>query len=83
VPTLQLLLLGALEMRYDDRLLPKPRTQKSQSLLAYLVTHRRQPRSRVRLAGLFWGDQPTAKRAAPSLARCGTSAVASPTVNPY
>ena len=57
MPTLQLLLLGAFELRYDDQPLPKPSTLKSQSLLAYLATHRQQPQSRERLANLFWGDQ--------------------------
>ena len=61
LPTLQLLLLGALDLRTDDQPLPKPPTLKSQSLLAYLATHRQQPQSRERLADLFWGDQPERK----------------------
>jgi DNA-binding SARP family transcriptional activator len=61
VPTLQLLLLGALGVRYDDQSPPKPPTLKSQSLLAYLVTHRRQPQSRKRLANLAWRDRPERK----------------------
>jgi DNA-binding SARP family transcriptional activator len=61
LPTLQLLLLGALDLRCDDRPLPKPPTLKSQSLLAYLATHRQQPQPRERLAGLFWGDRPERK----------------------
>jgi predicted ATPase/DNA-binding SARP family transcriptional activator len=61
LPTLQLLLLGALDLRTDDQPLPKPPALKSQSLLAYLATHRQQPQSRERLADLFWGDQPERK----------------------
>lgn len=57
--TLQLYFLGPLDIRSGDRQLPKPPTLKSQSLLAYLVLHRPQPRSR--LAGLFWGDRPERK----------------------
>jgi ABC-type oligopeptide transport system substrate-binding subunit/DNA-binding SARP family transcriptional activator len=58
VATLQLYVLGTLDMRYGDQSLPKPPTQKSQSLLAYLVLHRHQPQLRDRLVGLFWGDRP-------------------------
>ncbi len=38
-----------------------PATLKSQSLLAYLIVHRRRPHSRDRLAELFWGDRPERK----------------------
>jgi DNA-binding SARP family transcriptional activator len=38
-----------------------PATLKSQSLLAYLIVHRRQPHSRDHLAELFWGDRPERK----------------------
>ncbi len=61
MPTLQLYFLGTLDIRYDDRQLPKPPTLKSQSLLAYLVLHRDRPQHRERLAGLFWGDRPERK----------------------
>jgi DNA-binding SARP family transcriptional activator len=61
LPTLQLLLLGALDVRCNDQPLSKPPTLKLQSLLAYLATHRRQPQSRERLANLFWGDRPERK----------------------
>src|SRR5512139_3550947 len=44
-------------MRYGNRQLPKPPTLKSQSLLAYLVHHRRQPHPRDQLAGLFFGER--------------------------
>jgi oligopeptide transport system substrate-binding protein len=67
LPRLQLLLLGALDIRCDDQPLPKPPTLKSQSLLAYLVTHRQQPQSRERLADLFWGER-TERKARRSLA---------------
>jgi len=59
--TLQLYFLGTLDIRYDDRLLPKPPTLKSQSLLAYLILHRHRPQPRDRLIGLFWGDRPERK----------------------
>jgi ABC-type transport system substrate-binding protein/DNA-binding SARP family transcriptional activator len=61
MPALQLLLLGTLEIQYDSQQLPKPPTLKSQSLLAYLATHRQQPQPRERLADLFWGDRPERK----------------------
>jgi len=59
--TLQLYFLGTLDVRCDGQSLPKPATLKSQSLLAYLALHRRQPQLRERLAGLFWGDRPEHK----------------------
>ena len=58
---LRLFLLGALDIRYDDQQLPKPPTQKSQSLLAYLAVHGQRPQPRERLADLFWGDRPKPK----------------------
>jgi ABC-type oligopeptide transport system substrate-binding subunit/DNA-binding SARP family transcriptional activator len=61
MPALQLFLLGALDVRYDNVPLSKPPTLKSQSLLAYLVLHRHQPQPRERLAGVFWGDRPDRK----------------------
>jgi predicted ATPase/DNA-binding SARP family transcriptional activator len=61
VATLQLYLLGPVDIRCGDRQLPRPPTQKSQSLLAYLVLHRSQPQSRERLAGLFFGERPEYK----------------------
>jgi ABC-type oligopeptide transport system substrate-binding subunit/DNA-binding SARP family transcriptional activator/tetratricopeptide (TPR) repeat protein len=54
---LRVYLLGPLDLRVGDRRLPKPPTAKSQSLLAYLICHRRSPQSRDLLAGLFWGDR--------------------------
>jgi ABC-type transport system substrate-binding protein/DNA-binding SARP family transcriptional activator len=61
MPTLRLSLLGPLEIRHDDRPLPRPPTLNAQSLLAYLVLHRHQPQPRERLADLFWGDRPERK----------------------
>jgi DNA-binding SARP family transcriptional activator/predicted ATPase len=58
---LRLFLLGALDIRHDDRQVPKPPTLKSQSLLAYLALHRRRPQNREQLAALFWGDRPERK----------------------
>ncbi len=43
-----------------------PPTQKSQSLLAYLIYHRQTSHPRSRLIGMFWGDRPE-KRARRSL----------------
>jgi len=57
VPTLQLYMLGALEIQYNGQQLPKPPTLKSQSLLAYAVLHRDRPQPRDRLVGLYWGDR--------------------------
>lgn len=55
-------LLGSFEIIANNRKLPKPATQKSQSLLAYLVLHRHAPPvTREFLAGLFWGDRPDSK----------------------
>ena len=59
--TLRLYLLGTLNIRYGDQPLPKPATLNSQSLLAYLILHRRHPQPRDRLVGLFWGDRPERK----------------------
>jgi ABC-type oligopeptide transport system substrate-binding subunit/DNA-binding SARP family transcriptional activator len=61
VPTLQVRLFGALELRDEAGLLSKPPTLKSQSLLAYLICHRHQPQPRERLVDLFWGDRPEPK----------------------
>jgi len=56
--TLRFLFLGSLDIHCDDRLMPKPPTLRSQTLLAYLVLHRQRPQPRDRLVGLFWGDRP-------------------------
>lgn len=67
MPTLQVFLLGAPDVRYDDAPVSKPPTVKSQSLVAYLIVHRRQPQPRERLADLFWGER-TDRKARRSLA---------------
>jgi len=59
--TLRVFLFGTLELRRDGEVLPKPPTQKSQSLLAYLITHRALRHPRHKLMGLFWGDRPERK----------------------
>ncbi|MGC9335715.1 MAG: AAA family ATPase, partial [Anaerolineae bacterium] len=61
MPTLALYLFGALDVTWGEQALPKPPTLKSQSLLAYLASHRAHPQSRSRLAGLLWGDRPEQK----------------------
>mgnify|MGYP001826035177 CR=1 FL=1 len=58
MPTLQVNLLGPMDLRYDGQQSSKPPTMKSRSLLAYLVLHRDRPQARERLADLFWGDRP-------------------------
>lgn len=59
--TLQVHLLGTMEISCQGQPLPTPPTLKSQALLAYLILHRDQPQPRDRLAGLFWGDRPERK----------------------
>jgi ABC-type oligopeptide transport system substrate-binding subunit/DNA-binding SARP family transcriptional activator len=59
--TLRVFLLGELELRCGGDPLPKPPTQKSQSLFAYLAFHRQRPQPREHLAGMFWGDRPERK----------------------
>jgi DNA-binding SARP family transcriptional activator len=58
VDTLQLFFLGPFDIRSGDLQLPRPPTQKSQSLLGYLVYHRKQPLPREHLCGHFFGDRP-------------------------
>lgn len=53
--------LGPLALFDEDQLLPLPATQKSQSLLAYLVMHCHRTQRRARLAGMFWPDVPEAR----------------------
>jgi len=61
VHALQVQLFGSMEMRAGERVLLKPPTLKSQSLLAYLLVHRRRPHPRERLADMFWGERPQEK----------------------
>ncbi|MCW5857424.1 MAG: AAA family ATPase [Caldilineales bacterium] len=58
---LQVRLFGSIDVCMGERSLLKPPTLKSQSLLAYLLVHRRQPHPRERLADLFWGERPEEK----------------------
>jgi len=64
VSTLRVYLLGPLDVRHDGQPLSKPPTLKSQSLLAYLALHRKNPQLRERLVDLFWGErlEPKARR---------------------
>jgi oligopeptide transport system substrate-binding protein len=59
--SLEISLLGQIELRLDGRPLPLPATRKAQSLLAYLVTHPGRPHPREQLANLFWPDRPRDK----------------------
>jgi DNA-binding SARP family transcriptional activator len=58
---LQIRFLGPFVIRYADRVLPKPATLKSQTLLTYLIFHRNAPQRREYLSSLFWGDWPEDK----------------------
>ena len=49
--------LGVFDLRCDQQALLKPPTQKSQSLLAYLVLQRKRPQLREHLIDLFWGER--------------------------
>jgi len=53
--------LGPFDLDDGQQALIKPPTQKSQSLLAYLVFHRKRPQSREHLINLFWGERPEHK----------------------
>ncbi len=64
---LQIRMFGSLELYSGERVLFKPPTVKSQSLLAYLLVYRRQSHPREHLADLFWGER-TQSKAAQSLA---------------
>jgi DNA-binding SARP family transcriptional activator len=61
MPTLQVNLLGSMDIRFDGQQLRKPPTLKSRSLLAYLILHRDRPQARERLVDLFWGERPAHK----------------------
>ena len=54
--TLQIRLLGELELRYHEALLPPLESARVASLLAYLLVHRNVPQTRQRLAFLLWPD---------------------------
>ncbi len=55
---LRIRLLGALELREDDTLLPSFPTQRSASLFAYLLIHRGRLCPRHVVMGALWGDRP-------------------------
>lgn len=55
-PLLRISLFGRQEVWRGSENLPPLATQKTQSLLAYLIIHRNQSHSRQKLATLFWGD---------------------------
>ena len=54
--TLSIRLLGELELRLGDRVLPALESARAESLLAYLLLHRDAPQPRQRLAFLLWPD---------------------------
>jgi ABC-type oligopeptide transport system substrate-binding subunit/DNA-binding SARP family transcriptional activator len=53
--------LGSFDLCDDHQALVKPPTQKSQSLLAYLILQRTRPQTREHLMNLFWGEHPDHK----------------------
>jgi DNA-binding SARP family transcriptional activator len=55
-PTLHIYLLGDFRLIYDGQALTTVDTARMQSLLAYLVLHRKAPQSRQHLAFLLWPD---------------------------
>jgi DNA-binding SARP family transcriptional activator len=55
-PTLNIRLLGELDLRHDGVSLPPLESARTASLLAYLLLHREAPQSRQRLAFLLWPD---------------------------
>lgn len=61
MPTLEIGLLGAYQLRLNGNLAPNPPTKKAQALLAYLAVEGHTPHARERLALLLWPDQPRAQ----------------------
>lgn len=53
---LQVYLLGSPQVRRGSSVLPPLPTQKTTSLLAYLLLHRHSSHSRAKLSALYWGD---------------------------
>jgi predicted ATPase/DNA-binding SARP family transcriptional activator len=53
---LQVCLLGSPEVRRGSNVLPPLPTQKTTSLLAYLLLHKHRSHTREKLAALYWGD---------------------------
>ena len=58
--SLQIRLLGAPELTWNDAPLSVPSSLKVRSLLAYVIFHHDQRIPRDRLAGLFWPERPDA-----------------------
>lgn len=56
--TIEIKLMGPLQLFRDGAPVPLPATRKSQSLLGYLAIHLGERFERNHLAGLFWGDRP-------------------------
>jgi DNA-binding SARP family transcriptional activator len=56
--TLRMYLLGGLRVYHGQEPLPPFPTQKTRSLLAYLLTFRQRAHPRTLLAGTFWGNIP-------------------------
>ena len=59
--TLQIRLLGQIDLAHDGKVLPRPATTQACSLLAYLVSTSGQPHPREHLADLFWPERPRDK----------------------
>src|SRR4051812_32662449 len=55
-PTLQIRLLGQLDLRYGEHSLPALDSARAESLLTYLLLHREAPQPRQHLAFLLWPD---------------------------
>ena len=55
-PMLRIRLLGEVELRHGEALLPPLESARAASLLAYLLLHREAPQPRQRLAFVLWPD---------------------------
>ena len=56
--SLQIRLMGTLELTWNDAPLVVPSSLKVRSLLAYLILHHDHFIARIRLSGLFWPERP-------------------------
>ncbi len=61
MPRLAISLLGAMQVKLDDRPLPAIGTTKARALLAYLMLEAERPLGREWLASLFWPDYQAAR----------------------
>jgi DNA-binding SARP family transcriptional activator len=61
MPTLQIQLFGAFQLRYDGEAISGLHQARLQSLLAYLLLHRQAPQTRQCLAFLLWPDSSEAQ----------------------